>query len=84
MAEKQLTKEIAEQFLQDNDPVDLKEFTAIESLRKYQGAWLFVERPASRSDAASESLRAAPVSPKAGTTFKQAHFPKSRGKGRTN
>jgi hypothetical protein len=40
---KVLTKEIAEQFLEDDDSVDLSEFTAIEdaaaeSLSKHEGA----------------------------------------------
>ena len=43
MAEKRLTKEIAEQFLADDESVDLSEFTevdddAAESLSKHEGS----------------------------------------------
>ncbi len=55
-----LTKEIAEQFVADEDPVDLSEFAAIEdvateSLSKYQGE-LDLDGLTSLSDAAAESL----------------------------
>jgi hypothetical protein len=51
--EKVLTKEIAEQFLGDNDSLDLSEFTAIEdaaadSLSKYEGDFVNLDNlPAS-------------------------------------
>ena len=56
---KVLTKEIAEQFLADEDSVDLSEFTAIEdkaaeSLSKYEGC-LFLYGLTSLSEAAAES-----------------------------
>jgi SAM-dependent methyltransferase len=55
-----LTKEIAEQFVADEDSVDLEEFTAIEdaaaeSLSKHEGT-LYLEGLTSLSDAAAESL----------------------------
>jgi len=55
-----LTKEIAEQFLEDEYSVDILEFTAIEdaaaeSLRKHRGRLDF-ESLTSLSDAAAESL----------------------------
>mgnify|MGYP006183619389 CR=1 FL=1 len=58
--EKGLTKEIVEQFVADEDSVDLKEFTALEddateSLSKYQGK-LDLDGLTSLSDAAAESL----------------------------
>jgi len=60
MSEKRLTKEIAEQFLADNEPVDLSEFTeldddAAESLSNYEGD-LDLDGLTSVSDAAAESL----------------------------
>ena len=59
MAEKRLTKEIAEHFLADEKAVDLSEFTevdddAAESLSKHEGDLAF--RPLTLSDEASESL----------------------------
>ena len=58
--EKVLTKEIAEQFLANEESVDLSEFTAIEdeaaeSLSKYEGT-LWLEGLTSLSDAAANSL----------------------------
>ena len=64
--EKVLTKEIAEQFLADDDSVDLREFTTIEdaaaeSLSKYEGGPddgdLWLNGLTELSDAAAESLR---------------------------
>ena len=58
--EKILTKEIAEQFLENVNSVELSEFTAIEdeaaeSLSKHEGD-LFLDGLTSLSDAAAESL----------------------------
>ena len=58
--EKILTKEIAEQFLENANSVDLSEFTAIEnaaaaSLSKHE-SWLVLTGLTSLSDAAAESL----------------------------
>ena len=60
MAGKVLTREIAERFLEDEDSVDLEEFTAIEdvaaeSLSKHEGD-LDLDGLTSLSDAAAESL----------------------------
>ena len=60
MAEKRLTKEIAEQFLADDESVDLNEFTeldddAAESLSKHEGS-LSLDGLTSLSDAVAESL----------------------------
>jgi hypothetical protein len=59
--EKVLTKEIAEQFLENVNSVELSEFTAIEdeaaeSLSKCRGGWLSLDGLTSLSDAAAESL----------------------------
>ena len=56
-SEKRLTREIAEEFLSDEDSVDLDEFTelddtAAESLCKYQG-WLWLNGLTSLSGAAA-------------------------------
>ena len=61
MAEKRLTKEIAEQFLADDESVDLNEFTelddaAAQRLSKYKGYCLGLPGLTSLSDAAAESL----------------------------
>ena len=61
MAEKRLTTEIAEQFLADEDSVDLSEFTevdddAAESLSKHEGNLLDLAGLTSLSDEAAESL----------------------------
>jgi len=58
MAENVLTKEIAEQFLADEDSVDLSEFTeldddAAESLGKHTGDYLYLDGLTSLSDAAA-------------------------------
>ena len=58
MAENVLTKEIAEQFLADEDSVDLSEFTeldddAAESLGKRTGDYLYLDGLTSLSDAAA-------------------------------
>jgi len=58
--EKVLTKKIAEQFLADEDSVDLMDFTAIEddaaeSLSKHEG-YLYLGGLTELSDAAAESL----------------------------
>ncbi len=55
-----LTKEIAEQFLADDESVDLREFTAIEdeaaeSLSKHESS-LYLNGLTSLSDVAAESL----------------------------
>ena len=60
MAEKRLTRQIAEQFLADDESVDLSEFTevdddAAESLSKHEGG-LSLDGLTSLSDAAAESL----------------------------
>ena len=60
MAEKMLTKEIAEEFLADDESVDLEEFTeldddAAESLSKYEWG-LYLRGLTSLSDAAAQSL----------------------------
>ena len=60
MPEKRLTEEIAEQFLADEESVNLKEFTALdddaaESLSKHKGD-LWLNGLTSLSDAAAESL----------------------------
>ena len=59
--EKVLTKEITEQFLADEDSVDLSEFTSIkdeatESLSKFEGVYLELSNLTTLSDAAAESL----------------------------
>jgi hypothetical protein len=59
--EKVLTKEIAEQFLADEESVGLSECTAIEdaaakSLSRYEGTSLFLAGLTSLSDTAAESL----------------------------
>ena len=59
--EKVLTKEIAAQFLADEDSVDLSEFTTIEdgaaeSLSKHEGGNLSLEGLTELSDAAAQSL----------------------------
>ena len=59
--EKVLTKEIAEQFLADEDSVDLSEFTTIEeaaaeSLSKHESWHLSLDGLTKLSDAAAESL----------------------------
>lgn len=56
-----LTKEIAEQFVADEDSVILNEFTAIEdeaakSLSNHHGGWLYLDGLTSLSDEAAESL----------------------------
>ena len=61
MAEKRLTKEIAEQFLADVDSVDLSEFNEIddaaaEILSNCTDTWLSLGGLTSLSDAAAESL----------------------------
>jgi len=58
---KVLTKEIAEQFLADEDSVRLSKFTAIEdaaaeSLSKYEGTYLYLNNLTELSDAAAKSL----------------------------
>ena len=60
MAEKPLTTEIAEQFLADDESVDLSEFTvlddeAAEILSRHKGD-LYLDSLTSLSDAAAESL----------------------------
>ena len=60
MAEKRLTKEIAEQFLVDDESVDLEEFTEIdddaaERLSQHED-WLFLDGVKSLTDSAAESL----------------------------
>ena len=59
--EKVLTKEIAEQFLENVNSVELSKFTAIEDeaaerLSKCRGGWLSLDGLTSLSDAAAESL----------------------------
>jgi hypothetical protein len=62
MPEKRLTKEIAEQFLADQDSVDLSDFTdlddeAAEILCGYEGERLHLDGLTSLSDMAAEDLR---------------------------
>ena len=61
MAERRLTREIAEQFLADDETVDMMGFTVIddaaaEVLSKYDGKMLALPSLASLSDAAAASL----------------------------
>ncbi len=61
MAKKRLTIEIADQFLADEDSVDLNEFTevdddAAESLSKCEGGWISLNGLTSLSDASAESF----------------------------
>jgi len=61
MIEKRLTKEIAEQFLKDEDSMDLREFAVIdddaaESLSRHEGEELALDGLTTFSDAAAEAL----------------------------